>query len=324
MPPRKSKRISSLQAAPPKREHATRAAKRKRQDLEVEPVKEDSSAAPPPPKRGKPRGRGPTKAREQLASQESQEPTGTKTKETTEPEEPPRRKRFRATCPQAIAERWDRMRVQRMFCLGRQRDESALTEEFKVAGSTGNVYTVLLANVPRCNCPDSRKNGTCKHILFVMSKVLRVRDGLAYQAALLNSELLEIFAHAPASLEASIPGEKRKRKPLAEEECPICYEPFGKNEASVVYCMAQCGSNIHKECFRQWAASKSGSVVTCVICRTPWEDNSISAAEYGRVLQGAKVGNEGYLNVADEMGMTRRRDTSTYNRFYNWQSLQWQ
>ena len=55
------------------------------------------------------------------------------------------------------------------------------------------------------------------------------------------------------------------RKPL-EGDCPICFESL--EEASLnetLYCKAQCGNNIHKECFSQWARNKraEGVAVTC-------------------------------------------------------------
>ncbi|KAK6344199.1 hypothetical protein TWF696_007840 [Orbilia brochopaga] len=304
--PRKSPRIANANAAPAQKgaPAARQGTKRERQD--DAPPAED---ARPKPKRSK------KTKRKALVPPEIREPG-----------DPPRLKRFRLTCPHAVAERWDRMRVQRMFCLGRQRDEPNLTEEFKIAGSTGNIYTVVVRNVPACDCPDGRKHGTCKHILFVMSRVLRVRDGLAYQAALLNSEIREIFAKAPEPMAAAEPvgPDGRQRKPLEQDECPICYEAFNRNETDVVYCVAQCGTNIHKDCFRQWAATRGGGAVTCVMCRAPWEKNPVGVGEYGQILQDAKIGAEGYLNVANEMGISPRRDTSTYyTRFYDSRRYRW-
>ncbi|KAK6363019.1 hypothetical protein TWF730_000468 [Orbilia blumenaviensis] len=228
--------------------------------------------------------------------------------EPEEPEDPPRIKRFRSRCPVAVAQRIERVRTQRMFCLGRARDEENLREEFKIAGSTGNIYTVMLENVPVCDCPDSiHKGGTCKHILFVMIKILRVRAELSYQAALLNSEIREIFENSPVPLEGDVSEDKRLRKPLDVDECPVCYEPFEADEKNVLFCVAQCGSNIHKECFRQWAASKLGEIVTCVMCRTPWEESSADKGDYGNILKNATRGKEGYLNVAAQLGMGTSR-----------------
>ena len=55
------------------------------------------------------------------------------------------------------------------------------------------------------------------------------------------------------------------RKPL-EGDCPICFEDLSESSLeNTVFCKAQCGNNIHKECFDQWAQSKrsEGWEVTC-------------------------------------------------------------
>ncbi|KAJ0964809.1 hypothetical protein J5N97_025947 [Dioscorea zingiberensis] len=44
--------------------------------------------------------------------------------------------------------------------------------EFFILGATGNVYTVTLAAIPSCTCPD--RTVPCKHILFVLLRVLRL------------------------------------------------------------------------------------------------------------------------------------------------------
>ncbi|RVD80912.1 uncharacterized protein DFL_008796 [Arthrobotrys flagrans] len=229
--------------------------------------------------------------------------------EPEEPPEPPRLKEYRSSCPAAVEQRIERVRRQRMFCLGRERDEENLREEFKIAGSTGNVYTVVLDNIPTCDCPDSlHKNETCKHILFVMIKVLQARTELSYQAALLHSEIREIFETSSVPVEGDASEDKRQRKPLDSDECPVCYEPFEPNEKGVLFCVAQCGSNIHKECFRRWVAVKVGDIVTCVMCRTPWEESSADRGSYDDILRNATKGRESYLNVAEELGMGTRRD----------------
>ncbi len=64
-----------------------------------------------------------------------------------------------------------------------ERNREGLSEDFKVLGSTGNVYTVRIAQLPTCDCPDGTKGNHCKHILFVFTRVLGVNDnsGLYYQ-----------------------------------------------------------------------------------------------------------------------------------------------
>lgn len=101
-----------------------------------------------------------------------------------------RPKRYRDHPPQSVRERMARCRTQPMFVLDRERadrPDGSLREVFKMAGSTGNVYTVVIEDVPNCDCPDGQKNGTCKHILYTMMKALHAREDLVYQAGLLQS-----------------------------------------------------------------------------------------------------------------------------------------
>ena len=55
----------------------------------------------------------------------------------------------------------------------------------------GNVYRVSIGMHPSCSCPDFRKGNVCKHVLFVMVRVIRLApdDPLIWQKALLRSEV---------------------------------------------------------------------------------------------------------------------------------------
>ncbi|KAJ2912463.1 hypothetical protein MD484_g7946, partial [Candolleomyces efflorescens] len=94
--------------------------------------------------------------------------------------------------------------------------------------------------------PDAGKGNHCKHILFVMTKVLQVPESssLWYQKALLTSELETIFANAPIApnavtsrrvqeayaratgkvSESAATTDSKKKIPEEEDDCPICYE----------------------------------------------------------------------------------------------------
>lgn len=138
-----------------------------------------------------------------------------------------------------------------MFVVDRQRHEpedptsptAHPTETISLAGTTGNVYTITIDKVPTCDCPHAAKGNQCKHVVFCMSRVLKAREDLEYQLALLSSELREIFANAPP-LPSTTAAESEKdgnRKPL--EDCGICCEDFDTDSGSeeVVYCKAACG-----------------------------------------------------------------------------------
>jgi hypothetical protein len=63
------------------------------------------------------------------------------------------------------------------------------------------VYTVKISRHPHCNCPDHDKGNLCKHILFVMLRVLKLSttNPLVWQRALLTQEV-SAFGTAFASL----------------------------------------------------------------------------------------------------------------------------
>lgn len=177
---------------------------------------------------------------------------------------------------------------------------------FNVLGSTGNVYDVTLEQRPSCTCPDFPRSGLCKHILFVMLRVLKLDrlDPRVWQKALLTSELnelLEIAAVTDGVLAsqsvrrrfqeiqrssgkveeetAAVPAKTVQRE--ISGDCPICYEGMeegtGKAKEPVVFCRV-CGNNVHKDCFEKWSrsTSSSGGQTTCIYCRALWSESDAS------------------------------------------------
>jgi hypothetical protein len=231
---------------------------------------------------------------------------------------------------------YSRATSQRFFVLSRSRtgrgDEQE--EAIELAGSTGNIYTVTVARQPSCDCPHAKAGNQCKHVLYVMARVLRAKYDYVYQLALLRSELREIFDSAGPIPSEGGEKEDNNRKPI-EGECPICYEALEKDEA-LVYCRASCGQNMHKACLEMWAATKraqgSAAKVTCPYCRQPWEGDQEMVK---KIETTGKVGAEGYRNVADQLGISTERgmflrpancqfgyadcytDTSTYSRWWS-------
>lgn len=83
--------------------------------------------------------------------------------------------RYRSTCPQDVRDRISRAISQRMYLIHQIDTSSAtsLSRQFAVLGSTGNVYDVTIGQKPHCTCPDCAKGNLCKHIIFVMIKVIK-------------------------------------------------------------------------------------------------------------------------------------------------------
>lgn len=192
--------------------------------------------------------------------------------------------------------------------------------EFFVLGATGNVYSVRLDRMPSCTCPDFKKGNTCKHILFVMLRVLKlpVDDPRVWQKALLTSELQELQHISCLNEENVLASQKvrarfreiagsnsgkeerdRKVQRDLEGDCPVCYEPLDRAKEDVVFCRV-CGNNVHRDCFMRWSKSKREGTVTCVYCRAPWDDEG----------KNKKGKGEDYVNLAAYSDSHRPEETS--------------
>ena len=254
-----------------------------------------------------------------------------------------RLKRYRSSPTIKIQERIDRALHQRLFLINASAPSTCFQNgapsiTLSVLGSTGNVYDVEIAKVPCCSCPDAAKGNLCKHLLFVMLKVvgLRHNDPLVYQSAYLTEEIEKINTMLQARLQLlgrdvmanetvkkvhsdMTRGVKNEddskavsRKDTVGVDCPICFESLGSNLSSLTYCKGTCGTNFHKECIQMWTRS-SRTNPTCPACRQPWVD-----AETGGRKASAKFRSEGYDNLGSLQGQYPVRDTSTYHsRYYN-------
>lgn len=239
------------------------------------------------------------------------------------PAEERRLRRFRWSAPHSYLVVKERALTQRLTVLSRVRggtDENPF-ELVRVAGSTGNVYTIRIDNIPRCDCPHALKGNQCKHIVYVMLRVLKAPEKIAYQLALLSSELRELMKNTTPVPGVKMngkdgtmrEGEDPNRKPV-EGECPICYDEL-KDKEHTVYCKSRCGNNIHSECMQKWAAISKGEA-TCPYCRARWPNEKRAKSRVGElVLQNLRRNEEGYFNVAEELGLDTERDDSSY--YYN-------
>ncbi|KAK3941973.1 E3 ubiquitin-protein ligase Zswim2 [Diplogelasinospora grovesii] len=250
-----------------------------------------------------------------------------------------RLRRFRPQPPQSFHDIYARATTQRFYVLSRRRlgTVDCPEEMVEVTGSTGNIYHVVIARLPTCDCPHAKKGNQCKHVVYVLARVLRAKFEYVYQLALLSTELHDILAHAPSLADEhgasqSGSGDKDgKRKPI-DADCPICFEKLetattgedkGEEESeAIVWCRAACGQNIHKECFELWAATKRqqaprGAVkseVTCPYCRSVWQGDEDMVR---KINKAGPLTEEGYVNVADQLGISPVRDTSTYSSWWS-------
>ncbi|KAJ5483860.1 hypothetical protein N7539_006060 [Penicillium diatomitis] len=228
--------------------------------------------------------------------------------------------------------------------------KNRLEFHFQVVGSTGNIYTVKIGKLPSCDCPDAkfRGRGECKHIVYgtsrqssslykyshpitvpklspqhpniltllislVLLKALNARPELRYQLSFVPSELREMYEgslmsafEAKGILDQDHEGH---RKPL-DGACPICFTDFTPKDKTV-WCQTGCGNNVHKVCFEQWARASRSSQgpVRCIYCRIEWPSPG-SDPKVEKLRQSGTLGPGGYINVAEQFGLSPKRGTS--------------
>ncbi|EFC36102.1 predicted protein [Naegleria gruberi] len=247
-----------------------------------------------------------------------------------------RKRRFVSSCPIKTQERIERALTQKLFLIERKVN-SAHEQTFVVMGTTGNVYDVVIGEEPSCNCPDAENGNLCKHVLFVLLKVLRIEESsyLIYQHALLPSEIEEIFKKAPANNSMAnsqaiatykhLKGEE-ERNPFITSNCPICCDGFSQldeqKEAGYCHC---CGVNVHADCLKAWKGFNKE--YPCPICKASKMGEGgggvvASSSHHHSNNNQAKM-NEGYLNLSEfqpEIKTTEREyvHSSRWNQRYGY------
>lgn len=206
-------------------------------------------------------------------------------------------------------ERFKRMSQHPIYLIKRE----ACGRAFVVMGATGSVYHVELRKCtdanragttePVCTCLDfvkrnkgqsSAGRGPCKHLIFVLNKVLKVHhhDNVMYQVSLLDSEVDEIMRNAPSTTSPEVMADEAVQESFensqeiggnVEESCSICFDPVDPadvGEASAVYC-ASCRKGFHGACMAKFQSVQEGQSVNCPLCRSKWDgQGALNLAKY--------------------------------------------
>ncbi|KAF7882598.1 uncharacterized protein EAF02_005961 [Botrytis sinoallii] len=201
-------------------------------------------------------------------------------------------------------------RTQKLHCLQEWtcvgfKDDVQFLRHLAVLGTSGNVYTVILKKKPRCNCYEGNRGILCVHIVFILTKFLHLPAPLRHQSAFLEAEL-RCMVGDDVDWMGPVPTGKFCPPKSVEEQgtCSICLENLEGN-ASMTWCMGQCGQNFHLQCIWTWADTNfmdGQPDITCGHCRAPWicEDD----AEYCSLseLLDRDVSKDEYFNVAELLG----------------------
>lgn len=155
-------------------------------------------------------------------------------------------------------------------------------KKYIVMGSSGNVYTVSINQTPTCTCPDyATRHKRCKHIYFVLARIMHVDTDDQDEEQYSNEELLKMFTHIPQitnnlSVDESIKNKYNKiknnkpeqNKKSTDDLCPICLDDL-ENGDNIDFCKS-CGKHVHTNCFSMWVKSRGPK---CVFCQKPWNQN---------------------------------------------------
>ena len=182
-------------------------------------------------------------------------------------------------------ERVERALSQRLFLVDLQDVDVNGFWRFMVLGSTELVYKLTFRRLWSCSCPDfSRRRLPCKHIYFVLNRVLGLdRDLLLHHHALgtgLVADLCRGAVAAAAGLAsdslapALAPAAVAQRPIDKDDSCAICFESIDGHPGedpgadaekdALSFCSQSCGKSVHTACFLKWVSVKGK---TCVYCR---------------------------------------------------------
>lgn len=182
-------------------------------------------------------------------------------------------------------QRKQRCETQKIFLLEAIQPNADLSRTYMVCGSTGNIYQVTIAENPSCTCPDNSKNNNrCKHIYFILMKVMKTEDEDESQYS--PEDLQVMFNNIPVitnqlmadnnirtiydKLKISnglVHKEKDITKKGSDDLCPICLDELDNGE-DLDYCKFSCGKQLHKLCFSMWIKQKKEPI--CVYCKAHW------------------------------------------------------
>ncbi|KAF4926740.1 hypothetical protein CGCVW01_v002824 [Colletotrichum viniferum] len=144
-----------------------------------------------------------------------------------------------------------------------------------VRGTGDDMYTVTIAHETSCTCSAAKFNprSNCKHVIYVLTHVLRAPAEILPQRRISDDELATIFARAPKirPTQAEIDNDPAFKDgvPKSKEgkDCIVCYQAFDDLET---VCCGTCGHYAHTGCFATFARESSGWGTKCPTCQAKW------------------------------------------------------
>ena len=168
--------------------------------------------------------------------------------------------------------------VQKLYLIEAKQVVKEYVRDYIIMGSTGNVYTVSIKEIPTCTCPYNKQRYTrCKHIFFVLIRIMGVNEELCEVKKYSEEQLDELFGNIPETVglfsadqkikdKYKNTADKKKTEKKTDDVCPICLDELNNGE-DVDYCKYACGKSVHTTCFTMWCKKNNAK---CVFCRHDW------------------------------------------------------
>lgn len=172
---------------------------------------------------------------------------------------------------------------------------------FHILGSTKRVYKITFkkSENPKCSCPDHAiHRHICKHILFVLFKILNMEDvndwfsitdfqQLSQEVQQKLPHLTNVVADAYYAnkyneyLDNLEEQQQSKKKDVVvnpiqcvetilirNTDCCVCLCELDQLATNDIMLCATCQNGIHKKCWNQWVYFHKHEMKRCVYCRT--------------------------------------------------------
>ena len=175
--------------------------------------------------------------------------------------------------------------------LGTYNEKKKIREEYEI-----KIYKKSDKGTFWCSCADHKfnsvKKGTCcKHICFLVCKVMKLLDVEFFKTKTLTQEQIDALIQKLTSdtiwKDSTITKEfdkitlelfKNFSKQI-DDACPICFNDLEENEKPLLLACPTCHNYTHKECIEIWLEKQQ----RCVLCKSDvWKN-------YDKVKNGGSV-----------------------------------
>ena len=173
-----------------------------------------------------------------------------------------------------------------IYLLNMKKPDNNSNRQFNVMGTSGNKYKITIGNICVCTCPDFANGNLCKHIYFILLRVMKIT--IAVKLKYKDEQLQLMFHNIPHFIADDIAYNKNtqdeyKKNFVSEMKiieqkfddiCPICLDDIPNNNNNVDYCKYGCGKSVHKLCFN--ILTKNMGTQNCLFCRSKWSNNVVN------------------------------------------------